>query len=528
MVERKGATWMRGFVQSIFIICYAAFMLASIHHLAYFFSSFEPGGGVGLLSYLLAGAFDVTALVTTIAVMFFRKSMPLWVFFIVWGFILLIAGFSYFVNWEYESHFQSTALTLQPTGETTPVFDQQGNLHYVPVMHENTGLLVFNPLLGAGFVVFSLIYSIIAEFFGAKPPSLAELEAKAADLEKRKPLMDKINSLEGTQSGPSFIERAKQAAIEAKDAYAEVTKKDEAEQEGVKKEQRGLFAGHRRNKVILEQMRALAVEFGWRTIDEAGKMKPEVLRLFLVPLGLWDASANEPTEATREWRNLRAEALARGWLSQEEVAQERSLPPSEIQARYEQFKNRLQQVKQREMQREQQRLKEEQEREQQLLETARQVAQGREALPTSQPSSSLPPQAAMERTAPVGAQPTQNDAFQDWWLLDEVASAFEKTPEAIKNWFKEDAKPPRRFEPDEVYRYIENGKVIIKFKPEAVARIQKELLKKPKNEGASNGSRGKRGESNPRLPTVAVSTNSQPNGDVAPEQIAVGAEANLV
>src|SRR5215469_4139597 len=153
--DTRAAKWVRGLVKTIFVLCYIAFMWASIHHVAAFFNDFEADSSTSWGSYLLAGAFDITALVTTIGVMFFRKSMPTWVFWIVWVFIVGIAVYSFIVNWEYASHYQSMELAMQPTGETTPVYDAQGMLHYVPVMHINTSLLWMNPILSSGFTIFS-------------------------------------------------------------------------------------------------------------------------------------------------------------------------------------------------------------------------------------------------------------------------------------------------------------------------------------------------------------------------------------
>src|SRR5690242_1626783 len=111
--EKTSARLMRGLVKTVFIGCYIAFMYASIHHIAAFFSGFEADHFNMLGSYALAAAFDVTALVTTIGVMFFRKSMPRSVQWIVWGFIIAIAGYSFFMNWEYTAHYQSMTLILQ-------------------------------------------------------------------------------------------------------------------------------------------------------------------------------------------------------------------------------------------------------------------------------------------------------------------------------------------------------------------------------------------------------------------------------
>lgn len=230
--ESRTAKFVRGLVKGVFIGCYAAFMWASIHHVATYFDNFEQYGPSDMIgSYLLAGAFDVTALVVTIGVMFFRKSMPRQVQVIVWIFIVAIAGYSYLINWEYAAHFQSMDLVLQPTGATTPVYDLAGHLHYVPVMRANVGLLFLNPLLASGFTIFSLIYSIVAEFFGSKPPTAEELAARKKYLEETTGVVEEIRKLEAKNKGKGLIAALKEKAIEGKAAWQEITK-SEGENDG--------------------------------------------------------------------------------------------------------------------------------------------------------------------------------------------------------------------------------------------------------------------------------------------------------
>lgn len=190
------AKFIGGMVKTVFILCYVAFMVASIRHVATFFNNFEPNNDNLLGSYFLAGAFDITALVTTIGVMFFRKSMPAWVFWVVWMFIAAIAIYSYIINLEYASHYQDTTLLLQPTGATTPILDSHGNVHYVAVMQINRTLQYVNPFLASGFTIFSLIYSVIAEFFGTKPPTAEELLARKQYLEETSGIQEEIQKLE--------------------------------------------------------------------------------------------------------------------------------------------------------------------------------------------------------------------------------------------------------------------------------------------------------------------------------------------
>ena len=230
--ETKGARFVRGLVKAVFIGCYAAFMWASIHHVAVFFDNFEQNGASDAFgSYLLAGAIDITALVTTIGVMFFRKSMPRKIQAILWVFIVGLAIYSFFINWEYASHFQNSQLILQPIGQTTPVYDTQGTLHYVPVMVANTWLLYVNPALASCFTIFALIYSVVGEFFGAKAPTAEELEARKKYLEDTAEVLETIRNLEAKGKKPGIIQRVKASALEIKDVVKEVTKKDETDEE---------------------------------------------------------------------------------------------------------------------------------------------------------------------------------------------------------------------------------------------------------------------------------------------------------
>jgi len=221
MEVSKNSGRMRTFVRFVFIVCFIAFMYASIHRVAVFFNNFEQSDDM-VGSYLLAGAFDITALVLTIAVMFFRRSMPKKVFVGTWTFIIAITAYSTFINWEYAMHFQSMQLILQATGNTVPVFDTHGVLHYVPEMKPNYLLLYINPIIASIYTAFSLVYSIVAEFFGAKPPDVTELDKRITYLTEIAPKEAKIRELEDQAKGKGFIENARDAAKKAIEAGREV------------------------------------------------------------------------------------------------------------------------------------------------------------------------------------------------------------------------------------------------------------------------------------------------------------------
>lgn len=214
--------FVKGLVKTVFILCYIAFMAASIRHVAVFFNGFEPNNDNVFGSYALAGAFDITALVSTIGVMFFRKSMPTWVFVIVWIFIGAIAAYSYVINLEYTSHYQDVSMLMQPTGQLTPVLDAHGNVHYEPVMKLNTTLEWINPFLASGFTIFALVYSVIAEFFGTKAPTVDELRAQKQYLEDTVTLHADIEALKKQNKKPGVVERVTNTAKDVVKAGQEI------------------------------------------------------------------------------------------------------------------------------------------------------------------------------------------------------------------------------------------------------------------------------------------------------------------
>jgi len=185
----------RGAIRVVFLGAYGAFLWASLHHIAFFFHSFEPDQTDWTGSYWLAISIDVTALVMTTGVMFFRKGMGNWSFAIVWFFILGLTSFSWVVNWEYAVQFQN------------------GNLSRA------TDFQWINPILASSFAFLNLVYSIVGEFFNAKPQTADDLDQEIARLQA---LNGKQKQLKELQKGTGLIQQAKEKLIEVKDAANEV------------------------------------------------------------------------------------------------------------------------------------------------------------------------------------------------------------------------------------------------------------------------------------------------------------------
>jgi len=188
----------RGGIRFVFLFAYGAFLWASIHHVATFFHNFEPGGNDWTGSYTLAISIDATALVLTIGVMFFRKSMPGLALGVVWFFIVALTAFSWLVNWEYAMRYQSTDLTNDPL------------------------LKLLNPILASSFAFLNLAYSVVAEFFNTRKQTAEDLAHEADRLETLVIEQNRLEAAKDRVKKPNLIQRAKELALEAKTAAQEV------------------------------------------------------------------------------------------------------------------------------------------------------------------------------------------------------------------------------------------------------------------------------------------------------------------
>jgi hypothetical protein len=191
-------TFFRGAIRVVFLFAFIAFLSASISHVAVFFNDFEADKGNWIEPYMLAISIDLTALVLTVGVMFFRKGMPWYAVLITWVFIFALTTFSWIVNWEYASTYQGNTL------------------------HVNGLLSQLNPVLASSFAFFNLVYSFVSEFFNAKVKTSDELKAELDRLEALEEIQNRIKDYRERTRKPGLIQRAKGVAIEAKTAVKEV------------------------------------------------------------------------------------------------------------------------------------------------------------------------------------------------------------------------------------------------------------------------------------------------------------------
>jgi hypothetical protein len=197
----------RAGIRVVFLFAYGAFLYASVRHVATFFHNFEPGANDWTSSYTLAISIDVTTLVLTIGVMFFRKSMPGLALGVVWFFIVALTAFSWLVNWEYAMRYQSSDLTSDPL------------------------LKLLNPILASSFAFLNLAYSVVAEFFSTRNQTAEELAQEADRLESLATEQTRLEAAKARMHKPSAIQRAKELLLEAKTAAQEIRGAQEEEGE---------------------------------------------------------------------------------------------------------------------------------------------------------------------------------------------------------------------------------------------------------------------------------------------------------
>lgn len=162
-----------------FWVAFAAFLSASIPHVAWFFSVFEPVNGpegwlYWAVSYGIAISIDVTTFLLSMTVAGMakqgkKKSLQV----SVWLFIVALAMLSWWINGKYAIHFEQAGV-IAPSPVTLSFFGWWS--WHVQDM---------NPIIASCFQALAVAYTWIADKIaaGEKPKTAAELEAEANELE---------------------------------------------------------------------------------------------------------------------------------------------------------------------------------------------------------------------------------------------------------------------------------------------------------------------------------------------------------
>ncbi len=167
-------------------MAFAAFLGASIPHIAYFFRSFDPIGGPEdrywwAIAYAIAIGIDMTDFLLSMNVARLHRNKASWrVLFNRWLFIIGITSFSWFVNWEYNVQFSSGMLSKVAEVSLFGLL-RVGDL---------------NPVLASMFQVLSIAYTSMAESLTEKTveKTAEELETEANERERKAKAQARIDA----------------------------------------------------------------------------------------------------------------------------------------------------------------------------------------------------------------------------------------------------------------------------------------------------------------------------------------------
>jgi hypothetical protein len=158
---------MRRWLQVFFWLCFIAFMLPSIPHLANFFYSFDAEGGSAdlfwwLTAYAVAISIDGTILwlCHTMSTGQVGKGYRV----LTWAFIFLLTAFSWFLNYHDAAHNSSVAA------------------------HRLSGAYFadIDPVLASAFPVLVILFTFMSsKILNAKPKTVEEMRMEAEELETR-------------------------------------------------------------------------------------------------------------------------------------------------------------------------------------------------------------------------------------------------------------------------------------------------------------------------------------------------------
>lgn len=164
-----------------FWVAFAAFLGASIPHVAWFFSVFEPINGPDgwfywIVSYGIAISIDVTVFLLSMTVAGLARQKKSKVLIIsVWLFILTLAGLSWFINGKYAIHFEQSGV-IAPSPVVIHLF-------ILPDIH----IADLNPIIASCFQALAVAYTWISDKIasGEQIKTAEELEQEANELERK-------------------------------------------------------------------------------------------------------------------------------------------------------------------------------------------------------------------------------------------------------------------------------------------------------------------------------------------------------
>ncbi len=178
-------------VKRFFWGAFAAFLLASIPHVAYFFRAYEPvaQGAEDIwewcVSYAIAGSIDITIFLLSVTVSGLqRRRAKKSLIFSVWIFIFALAVLSWYINDRYALHFLNTSM-MSATGIVISLWSFHATISDI------------NPLIASCFQILAIAYTWISDKLTANEtaPTAKDLELLANELAAAKIQKERIKEI---------------------------------------------------------------------------------------------------------------------------------------------------------------------------------------------------------------------------------------------------------------------------------------------------------------------------------------------
>ena len=210
-------------IRGFFWFAFAAFLAASIPHVAYFFRAFEPSASGmepywWVVAYAIAVSIDVTIFLLSLTVaQMQRRRAARGVILSVWVFVLGLVLLSWYINYQYAQQFASPSmLSHAPTIRLALV----GNI---------------DPLIASMFQVLALAYTWIADKIAAEEPekSAELLEREAEELARKLSAQARITALKDRQKG----QRVRSLIATAREVKRELLPRHQAARPGTPPEE---------------------------------------------------------------------------------------------------------------------------------------------------------------------------------------------------------------------------------------------------------------------------------------------------
>jgi hypothetical protein len=202
--EEVDHSFFQGLLQFVLWLAFAAFLFASLPHVAYFFASFEPesngqvDGYWWLVSYALAIGIDVTSFLLSLNVAIKMRratsglagipklAATIGVVVTHWPFILLLVGFSWLVNFEHAKEFHSSMLALAENADINLLF-WQGKLADL------------NPIIASAFPVLAVAYTGMSDRIGGERRAIKDVSPVVQPVAEQPPAIDTEKILQSVQ-----------------------------------------------------------------------------------------------------------------------------------------------------------------------------------------------------------------------------------------------------------------------------------------------------------------------------------------